>query len=226
MATLAAMGVSERPLRADAERNRRRILDVARRLFAERGLSITLDDVAREAGLGVGTVYRRFASREALVEALFEERMDEIVAIADEALELADPWEALTTFLERTMMLQATDRGLKELVLGSSEGRDRVIRMRARMRPRAEALVRRAQEAGALRADFAPQDLPLLQIMIGAIVDASATVAPDLWRRLLGLLLDGMRASGTGSGLPAPPLDFDELARVMHCWRPPQRRAD
>ena len=87
------MSVSERPLRADAERNRRLLLDAARELFAERGLGVTLDDIAHRAGLGVGTAYRRFGSRAALIDALFEERLGEIVAVAKESLEVEDPWE-------------------------------------------------------------------------------------------------------------------------------------
>jgi len=216
---------SERPLRADAERNRRRLLDAARELFAQRGLQVTLDDIAHHAGLGVGTAYRRFASREKLIDALFEERVGDIVALAREALEAEDPWEGLVCFLERSLELQAADRGLKELLLGTAEGRERVASIRAQMRPLAAELVRRAQDAGCLRRDFAPQDMPLLQIMLGAIVDASQPVQPELWRRYLALILDGMRTDGGArEPLAVPPVDWSHLAGVMSCWRPPQRR--
>lgn len=217
---------SERPLRADAERNRRRLLDAARELFAQRGLQVTLDDIAHHAGLGVGTAYRRFASREKLIDALFEERVGDIVALAREALEAEDPWEGLVCFLERSLELQAADRGLKELLLGAVDGRERIARIREQMRPLGSELVRRAQEAGYLRPDFAAPDIPLLQIMLGAVVDASTTVQPELYRRYLALLLDGMRAEGTGPREPldVPPLDWTNLAGVMSCWRPSQRR--
>jgi len=220
------MPVTERPLRADAERNRRLLLDAARELFAERGLQVTLDDIARHAGLGVGTAYRRFASRERLIDALFEERVGDIVALAREALEADDPWGGLTGFLERSVELQSADRGLKELLLGTAEGRERVATIRAQMRPLATELVRRAQDAGYLRREFAPQDMPLLQIMLGAIVDASQPVQPELWRRYLALILDGMRADGgPREPLDVPPVDWSNLAGVMSCWRPPQRRS-
>jgi AcrR family transcriptional regulator len=216
-----------RPLRADAERNRRLLLDAARELFAQRGLGVTLDDIAHHAGLGVGTAYRRFGSRENLIDALFEERVGDIVALAREALKAEDAWEGLVSFLERSLALQASDRGLKELLLGTAEGRERVASIREQMRPLATKLVRRAQRTGQLRQDFAPQDLPLLQIMLGAIVDASDSIRPDLWRRYLALILDGMRGDGRGERVPLDvvPVDWDNLAGVMSCWRPPQRRA-
>ncbi|HMI72272.1 MAG TPA: helix-turn-helix domain-containing protein, partial [Solirubrobacteraceae bacterium] len=114
-----------RPLRRDAERNRHRILEAAAEAFAERGLTITMDDIAEHAGVGVGTVYRRFPQKELLIEALFEERVGELVAMAERALEENDPWEALVGFLEGAQALQATNRGLKELVLSTTHGRER-----------------------------------------------------------------------------------------------------
>src|ERR1700761_4755874 len=94
---------SERPLRKDAERNRQRVLDAARELFAERGLGVSLDDIARHAGVGVGTVYRRFPDKEQLIDALFEERIGEMLSAAGESLEMPDPWLALVRFLERAL---------------------------------------------------------------------------------------------------------------------------
>lgn len=221
---LAAMSVSERPLRADAERNRLLLLAAARELFAQRGLQVTLDDVAHRAGLGVGTAYRRFGTREGLIDALFEQRVGDIVGLAKESLEAADPWEGLVTFFERSLALQASDRGLKELLLGTVAGRERVAQVREQMRPLVTALVGRAQEAGRLRPDFAPQDVPLMQIMFGAIVDAAQSVEPALYRRYLAIMLDGMRAEdGPQRDLPVAPVGWEALDDVMSCWRPPQR---
>jgi AcrR family transcriptional regulator len=220
------MATAERPLRRDAERNRTRILAAARELFAARGLAVTLDDIAERAGLGVGTVYRRFSSRDDLIDALFEQRMVEIVALIDEALEAEEPWEGLVEFLERLVALQAADRGLREVLLGTTEGRERVACVREQMRPRAEQLVRRAQAAGGLRADFSASDLPLLQMMVGAIADVAPADRPDLWRRFLMLLLDGLRAEGASRApLREPPLGFEALDEVMCRWRPAGRRA-
>src|SRR6266511_3058133 len=144
-----------RPLRRDAERNRRRILEAAAAAFAERGLGVTMDDIAEYAGVGVGTVYRRFPQKELLIEALFEERVGELVAIAAEALDEEDPWQALLGFVERAQAMQACNRGLKELVLSSTYGRERITSVRERVEPLAGELVRRAQASGQLRPDMA-----------------------------------------------------------------------
>src|ERR671933_90846 len=113
------MDTAAPPLRRDAERNRQRILDAARELFAERGLAVTLNDVADHAGVGVGTVYRRFPDKAELVEALFEQRLEGIVGLLEEALENPDPWLGLEGFLERVLELQANDRGLKDILVGA-----------------------------------------------------------------------------------------------------------
>jgi len=89
----------ERPLRRDAERNRQRILLAAAEVFTQRGLEATLDDVARQAGVGVGTVYRRFPDKESLVAELFADRIDAMVAVAEQALAAPDPWQALVSYL-------------------------------------------------------------------------------------------------------------------------------
>src|SRR5579862_1591321 len=107
---------ADRPLRADAERNRRRIMDSARALFAERGLDVTLNDIAHHAGVGVGTVYRRFPSKDDLIDALFEDGVSRIAGIAREGLEDPDPWNGFVSTLERLLELQEADRGLKELL--------------------------------------------------------------------------------------------------------------
>src|SRR4051794_23684941 len=123
-----------RPLRKDAERNRLRILDAAGTVFAERGLGVTLDDIARAAGVGVGTVYRRFPDKGSLIDALFARRMESMCDIADEALEIPDAWEALVFYFEKASQLQARDRGLKELLSCSTHGGAPVVAAKARLR--------------------------------------------------------------------------------------------
>src|ERR1051325_8125083 len=100
-----------RPLRRDAERNRQRILEAASEVFNERGLEVSLDEIARHAGVGVGTVYRRFRSKEELVEALFMDRLDTVAAVADEALSTPDPWTGLVSFMEQMAGIMAGDTG-------------------------------------------------------------------------------------------------------------------
>src|SRR5688572_7313403 len=160
---------SERPLRRDAERNRQRILEAARAAFAEDGLSVTLDEIARRAGVGVGTIYRRFPDKEQLIDALFETRMNEFAAEAEAALLDDDPWAGLVRFLERATEQHACDRGFKEVALSGVHGRERVALARQTMLPLVSKLVARAQADGSLRADLAPTDMPLLQLMLGSL---------------------------------------------------------
>lgn len=176
--------------------------------------------LGRAYRVGVGTAYRRFGSRSELIAALFDERLEQMVALAEEALRAEDAWQGLAGFIERSTDLQASNRGLKEILLGSAEGRQRIADVRRRMQPLGTRLVARAQEAGVLRSDFVPQDLPMIQIMLGGIADASAAVDPDLWRRYLSLILAGMRVEGELAG-SAP--DWKATAGVMDGWRPPRR---
>jgi AcrR family transcriptional regulator len=218
------MSTLDRPLRKDAERNRQRILDAASELFAERGLGVTLNDIAHHAGVGVGTVYRRFPDKAQLIEGLFEQRVAELVALADDALEDTDPWLGLTGFIERACELQAGDRAFKELVLAGQNGLERVDRIRDQMLPRMLEMVEQAQAAGQLRPDVAPQDMPIIQLMIGTVIDCSRDVAPELWRRFLAIYLRGLRADCEPPGeLPHRALTMNETQLVMASWEPPRR---
>src|SRR3954451_17166818 len=212
--------VPGRPLRADAERNRTRLLDAARELFAERGLDVSMDEIAHHAGVGVGTAYRRFGSRDELIGALFEARMEEYVALAEDGLREPDAWVALTRFLERSIAMQAADRGLKDLVFSHGHALDRVVRVHARMLPLVETIVERAQGAGALRADLSTRDLPLISLMLSNVVDFACDADPRLWRRYLALVLDGLRAGAASGPLPEPALDAAQLDAAMARWRP------
>ena len=216
---------TERPLRRDAERNRQRILDAARVVFADRGLSGSHDDIAREAGVGVGTVYRRFPDKEQLIDALFEARIQEIADVARAATVHPDPWEALVGFLMRTQELQSQDRGLKELVLGGSRGAERAVAARSLIAPLAAQILQRAKDAGAVRSDFELTDLPMIQLAIGTIAESSRDVAPDVWRRMMTLVIDGLRAERAQSELDAPALDQDQANDVMACYGASRRRA-
>lgn len=220
MSTQTTQTKPKRQLRADAERNRQLLLDAAKELFAERGLHVSLDDIAKRAGVGVGTAYRRFSSRSELIEALFDERIDQMVELGEECLAIEDPWDGLVAFIERSTELQSSDRGLKEILLGSGEGKAKIGEIRERMRPIGSELIERAKASGDLRSDFAPPDLPMIQIMLGGIADASATVEPDLWRRYLELLLIGMRTNGE---CERPALEWEQMVDVLSCWRPPRR---
>jgi AcrR family transcriptional regulator len=215
----------ERPLRRDAERNRQRILDAARVVFAERGLSGSHDDIAREAGVGVGTVYRRFPDKEQLIDALFEERVEEIADVARAAAENPDPWEGLVGFLMRAQELQSKDRGLKEIVLGGARGTERAIAARSLIAPLVAQILQRAKDAGAVRSDVEISDFPLIQLAIGTIAESSRDIAPDVWRRMMTLVLDGLRAEHAKGKLPAPAPDEEQVDAVMKCYATSRRRS-
>ena len=211
---------TDRPLRRDAVRNRERILTAAGELFAQRGLSASLNDVAHHAGVGVGTVYRHFPDKNELIEALFQTRVDAMVAIGQQGLADPDPWHGLVTTLTRVLQLQAGDRGLHDLVHDSPDGMERIVRIRSRMLPIGTELVRRAQLAGAVRGDVDPTDLVITQLMVGAAQDASREVAPDLWRRYLAIVLRGIATHPDDLGpLGSSALDPDQLDRVMSAYK-------
>jgi len=216
---------AERPLRRDAERNRQRILDSAGVLFAERGLGVSLDEIARHAGVGVGTVYRRFPDKEQLIDALFDDRLGEMLAAAADSAEMPDPWEALVHFLERSMEMQVKDRGLKELLLGTTTAHARIEQARQQIRPIVAALLDRAQQAGVVRDDINVPDLMLLQHAIGESADYTREVAPEGWRRLLSIALDGLRPDRRRpSPMPAPPLTEEQVVCSMREWGLRRRR--
>lgn len=213
-----------RPLRKDAERNRLRILEAAREVFAERGLTASLDDIAHHAEVGVGTVYRRFPDKEALIDALFEQRMEDFGRITEQALEHEDGWDGFVWFLEQAVGMQAADRGLKELLLSSGRGQERVAAVRERIAPLVEQVVARAKAGGALRADIEHLDVPMINMMVGTIADAAREVSPELWRRYLALVLDGLRSERPApNALPVAPLEREELDCAMAAWKPPRR---
>lgn len=213
-----------RPLRKDAEQNRQKILSAAREVFCRRGLDATLDDVAHHAGLGVGTVYRRFPSKEHLVEAMFVDRLDEIAELAEKALTADDPWEGFTQLLWKKAELHTADRGLREIIFSKAYGHQEVAEARQRMTSSCRAVFERAQQSGQLRADVSPTDLPILQLILSVVAEYSQKVDPELWRRYGTLLLDGLRADSTNhSTLPGTALSHTELDHAMKTWRCSER---
>jgi len=215
-----------RRLRADAERNRQRILQAAGEVFTQRGLDATLDDVARHAGVGVGTVYRRFPDKETLIAELFQDRIDAIVTVAEAACAAPDPWQGLVSYVEYAAAAMAGDLGLRQLMMFATYGKDRVAYAREQLRPVMTKLIERAQAAGALRADFSPTDVPIIAYMLASIAEYAGPVQPEVWRRYLALIIDGMRASRGVSTLDIPALTPEALEECMraHGQRPPGRR--
>jgi AcrR family transcriptional regulator len=213
-----------RPLRRDAERNRQRILEAATEVFNERGLDVSLDEIARHAGVGVGTVYRRFRNKEELVEALFMSRLDQVAAIADQAFEAPDPWSGLVSFMERMAEIMAGDLGLRQILMFATYGRDLVAVARERNAPLVERLVERAQAAGQLRSDLRQTDIVFIVFVLTEAAQLAQAASPGIWRRYLALILDGMRPARAGvTPLPVPALLPGEMEKSMRQAAPRRR---
>ncbi len=210
-----------RALRRDAAENRARLLAAARELFAEHGLGVTLNDIAHHAGVGVGTAYRRFPNKEAVIDALFEERMEDVETAAREALEEPDAWQALAGYLERTLQMQFGDRGLNQILNDPTLGDARINDVRVRIAPLVVELVERAKEQGVVRPDLEPTDVIFIQAALSTIMDSTRDLAPNLHERYLVLFLDGIRAGRSDvSPLPAPALSSE----VTHLAMTSERR--
>lgn len=187
-------------LRRDAARNRQRVLEAASEAFAEEGLDVGYDVIARRAGVGVGTVYRRFPERAELVIALFESRVETLVALSAEALEMPDGWSGLRWFLEKSVEMQVDNRGLQELVAGSAFRDERLVRVRRRIEPAVKSLLDRAKRERAVRADIEPLDIGALMMVVSTMHTPGQ---PHLWRRYLELVLDALAPRPEGAA-PLP----------------------
>ncbi|KOU66889.1 hypothetical protein ADK57_18215 [Streptomyces sp. MMG1533] len=204
MAATESTPTAKRGLRADALRNRQRILEAARQIFQERGVDAPLDEVAERAGVGAGTLYRHFPTRIALVEAVFEEELAKVAAIGEEASRCEDPWVGLSTYFERLCGAMAADRGLGDLFLLRMPASDELEGVCDSQSRALADLLLRAQEAGVVRDDLVPEDLFLFLVANGAVTQMTRCAAPHAWRRLVALLLDACRPGSNGP-LPAAP---------------------
>jgi AcrR family transcriptional regulator len=181
----------DRPLRADARRNREKVLAAAREAFAEHGRDAQMDDVARRAEVGVGTVYRHFPTKEALFVALIEDTFASIAARSRAALERKDPWEAFTSMMWDAGESLAGDRALAEAMV--AEITIAPCPGQQELREITEKLMARAQAAGQLRPDAVVDDVPMVMCGIGS-ANVRKNVDAGAWRRHLSIVLDGLRA--------------------------------
>ena len=210
---------TSRPMRKDAARNRELLITAGRDIFARRGLDASLDDIARQAGVGIGTAYRHFDNKFDLADAIMQSVVDEILAAADVALADADPWHGLVEFLQAILGVQTRDRGLREFMTGTRNPQ-KSDEVHERLSKPIEAIFDRAQQSGAVRADLAVSDLGCILAMLCEVADLAGDTAPDLWRRYFDILLAGMRPDG--AAMPVPPLTADEfrIASQYHESRP------
>ena len=187
--------LATRPLRADARRNRERVLQAARDLFAEHGLDAQMDDIAARAGVGIGTVYRHFPTKDELVRGLVAYRFDKLREAADPWLEVDDAWEALSGFLWDCARLQCGNRGWAQVTAATPLHAGTVEHERDALREVTSQLLERAKTAGAVRADVTVDDVVMLMCGTCSVIQTTGGHDGDTrWERFFGLALDGLRA--------------------------------
>lgn len=191
---MATSPTQPKPIRADARRNRERVLDAARECFGEAGLDAQMDEIAARAEVGVGTVYRHFATKDALVQSLALDYFAGQVALAESALEVEDPWEAFSGYIRHGSELLAINRALAqisadrpEVMQNAALAADAELGFFATL----ETLIARAKDAGVLRAEFQLEDIPAVMCSLGALQISRG--AYSNWRRVLEMILDGLR---------------------------------
>jgi AcrR family transcriptional regulator len=189
-----APAVRERPLRADAARNLDAVLVAARRVFARRGVEVPVEEIARSAGVGVGTIYRRFPTKEALLDAVIERSFDELTAGALAAIDAADPGTAFFEFLLDAASIMARDRVLVSVARAQGQRRDQRAAAVVRLFAATDALLARAQAGGAVRRGITAEDLAALLSGVGEAANEGGRPSPDGLARYLGVIVDGLRA--------------------------------
>jgi AcrR family transcriptional regulator len=189
------MAAGTKPLRADAARNRDKLLAAATRAFAEHGLDAPLEPIARAAGVSIGTLYAHFPTREAFLDAILPAQLAALDEIAERALAEPDPWRGFVEFIEGLFTMQAKDHGLNDALARRFPLSPAVLDACHTGFQHADRVLARAKTAGALRGDFEPSDLATLVRAMSQVIHESLETAPDAWRRHLAFFLDGLRAS-------------------------------
>lgn len=208
----------EQRLRADAQRNRERIVAAARDLFASGGLGVSTNEIARSAGVGVATLFRRFPTRDDLLAAAFEDKMHAYADAVDRALAEPDPWHGFCGFIESACRLQADDRGFADVLTLTFPTAKALQTERDEAARKLGQLIEQAKATGRLRAEFAHQDVPLILMANAGVVNATRDTAPEAWRRLVGYLLQAF-ASTDAPPLPPPP-SRGQMYRTLLRLRP------
>jgi len=214
--------------RGDALANRLRVLEVASQVFATRGLSASLADVASAADVGIGTLYRGFQNKDELIYVVYEPQMRASQLMAAQAAELADPWTGLVWFIEESARNLARDIGFRQFILGrhvEADGWPRSEKLRELAKLLEEThdcvmrhmsdVVDRAKWTGQLRPDFEVTDIPFITVAVQSAVEFGRPDNSDMHRRLIGMILDGLRSTrSVSTPLPVPGLSVDELRHL------------
>ncbi|MDL4771180.1 MULTISPECIES: TetR/AcrR family transcriptional regulator [Thermomonosporaceae] len=203
-----------RAQRRDARRNRERLTAAAREVFAARGLDAPLEEIARRAGVSVGTLYNHFATRETLIDEIVPELIDAQLALGEEALARPDPWEGFVWYVTRLCASQAADRGLTDALSMRFSDTERLAAACAQGTDQVARIVARARDGGGLRPDFTAADLVSIIWSTGRLVEATGAIAPGAWRRSLAFVLDGLRAEAAHP-IAEPALTSEQLDTAM-----------
>ncbi|MEV6670044.1 helix-turn-helix domain-containing protein [Streptomyces sp. NPDC051162] len=210
----SSAGSGPAPLRRDAQRNRELLIAAAREVYAEQGMEAPLDEIARRAGVGNATLYRRFPTRGALVEAVFGDSLNDTLRRGEDARDAEDAWEGLVRYLEYIFEGLAADRGSNDLMTTGVQDVPSLDALKDHHHRTVSLLIHRAQEQGSMRGDVVTEDLLFMLAALGRVVPASVTAAPGAWLRHLHLLLSGLRAEAEAA-LPAAPLTADQLSATL-----------
>ena len=205
---------TRRPLRRDARERRDKLLAAAQREFAAHGVDASLEKIARDAGVAIGTLYRHFPTRLDLLMAAFRPRLQEFLDGATKALEMDDPWEGFVYYLENLFGEQAGDRGFNDFLSRRFPESADTERIHDQLCLQIGDVLARAQDAGAARPDITLADVVNLIWSLGPIIDATSTTAPNAWRRNLNLMLDAYRAE-RAHPLSEPPMTDQQLYDAM-----------
>jgi AcrR family transcriptional regulator len=202
------------PRRRDAQESHDRLIAAAQREFAASGVDASLERIARDAGVAIGTLYRHFPTRLDLLLAALEPRLQEFTSGSEQALEIDDPWEGFVSYLENLFRVQAGDRGFNDFLSRRFPGNAETERIHDEMCRQIDAVLTRAQEAGEARLDITLADIVNLIWSHGRMIDATRTTAPNAWRRQLYLMLDAYRAQ-RAHPIPEPPMTDTQLYDAM-----------
>jgi AcrR family transcriptional regulator len=205
-------------LRADAERNRQRLIAAARQVFAERGLGVPIEDIARHAGVGVATLYRRFPTRADLIAGAFEAKMAAYADAVSQALANPDPWAGFCGYIERVCAMQAEDRGFAHVLTMTFPTAKQFEAERSLAYRGFLDLVSRAQVAGQLRHDFVGEDLAMLLMANAGVIAGTADAAPGTWRRLAAYMIQAFSAHNS-EPLPPPPAPTAMYRALLHLYQ-------
>jgi AcrR family transcriptional regulator len=207
-------------LRRDAQRNRQLLIDAATEVLREQGIDASLDEIARRAGVGNATLYRRFPTREDLYEAVFANMGGVVQEAASRAELVADPWTAFASYIEEVTQFCAADRGFSDLMMAGMAKSPALNAVRLESERILQGLLDRAQREGAVRPDIYLEDVILMLCAQQRVSPAAEAVAPGTWRRHLAIALDGFRQTGSTTELTAPPMTAEQMNRLAEQFQP------